>query len=135
MKKIIVSVSLICIFVLLIVLSLSIFVGYSYSRHVKNKNIEKITCVWIDGSGVINEDNYDELVEVLKPMRYKIWFGQIKAALIDYIKIDYANGKTLILSKYHYKNGVNNIVYFWDSTFDINKIKSLVDPTTITILG
>ena len=68
-------------------------------------------------------------------MRYKIWFGQRKAALIDYIKIDYANGKTLILSKYHYKNGVNNIVYFWDSTFDINKIKSLVDPTTITILG
>ena len=135
MKKIIAILSLVIFFLLLVLLITHEFVGSSYAKHIRNKDIEMITCVFYDDdwrlkSGVIPKDNYDELEDVLEPMRYKIWFGKVKSALIDYIEIEYTNGNTIILSRTYIKSNKNNL-YAWYSTYDFSKIKPLIDESTI----
>ena len=138
MKKIIAILSLAIFFILVVLLVVTEITGISYAKHIKNKDIEKITCVYQEKShtesGIIPEENYDELISILEPMRYKIWFGKVKSALEDYIEIEFINGKTIILSRIYIKSNTNNM-YAWYSTYDINEIKPLIDQTTITVLN
>lgn len=136
MKKFIAKLSLIIFFILLVLLVVLEFVGSSYAKHIKNKDIEKITCVfygddWTLKSATIPKDNYDELEDALEPMRYRLWVGQAKSALIDYIEIEYSDGKTIILSKSYIKSAKGRF-YAWYSTYDFTKIKALIDESTIS---
>ena len=134
MKKFITILSLIIFFILLVLLVVIEITGISYAKHIKNKDIEKITCVYHfhshTESGIIPEENYDELISILEPMRYKIWFGKVKSALVDYLEIEYTNGNTIILSRTYIKSNKNNL-YAWYSTYDFSKIKPLIDESTI----
>ena len=138
MKKIIAILSLVLFFLLVVLLAVHEFAGSSYAKHIKNKDIENITCVYQEKShtesGIIPKENYDELISILEPMRYKIWFGKVKSALVDYLEIEFTNGKTIILSRVYIKSS-KSFMYAWDSTYDINEIKPLIDESTITIIN